>query len=66
MDPVLLCLLGGALVLLVVFFASAIKVVPEFQRLVVFRLGRVIGEKGPGLTAHKQPTPVLPPPDHTG
>ena len=28
---------------------SAIKVVREYQRLVVFRLGRVIGTKGPGL-----------------
>ena len=27
----------------------AIKVVPEFDRLVVFRLGRCIGHKGPGL-----------------
>ena len=28
---------------------SAVKVVREYQRLVVFRLGRVIGTKGPGL-----------------
>lgn len=27
----------------------AIRIVPEYQRLVVFRLGRVIGAKGPGL-----------------
>jgi regulator of protease activity HflC (stomatin/prohibitin superfamily) len=37
-------------VVLVIFFLSqAIKVVREYQRLVVFRLGRVIGVKGPGL-----------------
>jgi len=32
-----------------VFLAQAIRVVPEYQRLVVFRLGRCIGERGPGL-----------------
>jgi regulator of protease activity HflC (stomatin/prohibitin superfamily) len=37
------------LVIVVVFLAKAIKVVPEYQRLVVFRLGRVLGQKGPGL-----------------
>ena len=37
------------LLLLIVFLAKAIKVVPEFQRLVVFRLGRLVGQKGPGL-----------------
>jgi len=40
----------AALVLLVIFIlSSAIKVVPEYQRGVIFRLGRVIGAKGPGL-----------------
>lgn len=40
----------GVLVALVLLFAwMSIKVVPEYQRLVVFRLGRVIGAKGPGL-----------------
>ena len=39
---------------IIVFFAlvligSAIKVVPEYQRLVVLRLGRALGAKGPGL-----------------
>ncbi len=34
---------------LIVIFAQAIRIVPEYQRLVVFRLGRVIGERGPGL-----------------
>jgi regulator of protease activity HflC (stomatin/prohibitin superfamily) len=44
-------LLGIGLVFLaVVFFLfKAIKVVPEYRRLVVFRLGRSIGIKGPGL-----------------
>ncbi len=36
-------------IFLVVFLASALKIVPEYQRAVIFRLGRVIGAKGPGL-----------------
>jgi regulator of protease activity HflC (stomatin/prohibitin superfamily) len=31
------------------FVAQAIRIVPEYQRLVVFRLGRCVGQKGPGL-----------------
>ncbi|MEZ4708491.1 MAG: slipin family protein [Caldilineaceae bacterium] len=31
------------------FLRSAIKIVPEYERGVIFRLGRVIGAKGPGL-----------------
>ena len=47
-TPVL-CLIGFVVVIAIFFFSSAIKIVPEYQRLVVFRLGRCIGEKGPGL-----------------
>ena len=36
-------------VLLVLFLASAIKVLKEYERGVIFRLGRVIQTKGPGL-----------------
>src|SRR5213592_409047 len=35
--------------LLIVILANAIRVVREYERLVVFRLGRLIGERGPGL-----------------
>jgi regulator of protease activity HflC (stomatin/prohibitin superfamily) len=42
-------LLVAALVLVVLFLVSAIRIVPEYERLVVFRLGRCIGQKGPGL-----------------
>lgn len=45
----LLCLVGAVGLGLLVFVANAIRIVPEYQRLVVFRLGRCIGEKGPGL-----------------
>jgi regulator of protease activity HflC (stomatin/prohibitin superfamily) len=44
-----LCLVGGVLLIGFVFVAQAIRIVPEYQRLVVFRLGRCIGQKGPGL-----------------
>ena len=40
----------GVVVAVVVFvLLSAIKVVPEYQRGVIFRLGRLIAAKGPGL-----------------
>jgi regulator of protease activity HflC (stomatin/prohibitin superfamily) len=44
-------LIGTAVVvvLAVLFLANAIRIVPEYQRLVVFRLGRLLGTKGPGL-----------------
>jgi len=37
------------LIIIVAIIATHLKVVPEYRRLVVFRLGRVIGVKGPGL-----------------
>lgn len=45
----LFCLVGAVLVIGLIFLASAIRIVPEYQRLVVFRLGRCIGAKGPGI-----------------
>ena len=42
--------LAAVIVIFVIIIVSAsIKVVREYQRLVVFRLGRSIGAKGPGL-----------------
>ena len=35
--------------IVVALVASAIKVVPEYKRLVILRLGRFIGVRGPGL-----------------
>jgi regulator of protease activity HflC (stomatin/prohibitin superfamily) len=48
-TTLLLCLGIGIIFILIIFLASAIKIVPEYQRVVVFRLGRCLGEKGPGL-----------------
>ncbi|MDO8738511.1 slipin family protein, partial [Candidatus Deferrimicrobium sp.] len=40
---------AAALVLVFLFLSSAVKILNEYERGVVFRLGRVIGSKGPGL-----------------
>jgi regulator of protease activity HflC (stomatin/prohibitin superfamily) len=45
----LTCLIGGVLFIGFVLLATAIRIVPEYQRLVVFRLGRCVGAKGPGV-----------------
>jgi regulator of protease activity HflC (stomatin/prohibitin superfamily) len=40
----------GIVVLVIVLVAPrAIKIVPEYQRLILFRLGRCVGTRGPGL-----------------
>jgi regulator of protease activity HflC (stomatin/prohibitin superfamily) len=44
-----LCIFGAVMLGLFAFLSNAIRIVPEYQRLVVFRLGRCIGTKGPGL-----------------
>src|SRR5512138_3819276 len=50
MDPTLiLCVVGGIILVGIIIIANAIRIVPEYQRLVVFRLGRCVGEKGPGI-----------------
>lgn len=36
-------------IFLVLVLASAIKILAEYQRIVIFRLGRLMGIKGPGL-----------------
>jgi len=38
-------------IFLIIFAASSIKVVSESQRLVVYRLGRFFGLRGPGLVS---------------
>jgi regulator of protease activity HflC (stomatin/prohibitin superfamily) len=41
--------LGIGLLLFILFLGAAIKIVREYQRLVVFRLGRFLSTKGPGI-----------------
>jgi len=39
----------GAVVLVVLFLSAALRILNEYERAVIFRLGRVIQAKGPGL-----------------
>ena len=48
-STLLLCLVGSAVLIAMALLVTAIRVIPEYQRLVVFRLGRSIGAKGPGV-----------------
>lgn len=43
------CLVGAVGLVALAFLASAVRIVQEYERLVVFRLGRCVGERGPGL-----------------
>ncbi|NCP16250.1 SPFH/Band 7/PHB domain protein [bacterium] len=45
----MLCVVAFVVVVLFIFLTNAIRIVNEYQRLVVFRLGRCVGTKGPGL-----------------
>jgi regulator of protease activity HflC (stomatin/prohibitin superfamily) len=49
MSAALLYGLGAALFVVVALIASAVRIVNEYERGVIFRLGRVMGAKGPGL-----------------
>lgn len=37
------------IVLIVAILSAAIKIIPEYERAVLFRLGRLVGARGPGL-----------------
>jgi len=47
--PELNLFLIGAIIVLLIFVASGIKVVKEYERGVIFRLGRLVGARGPGI-----------------
>lgn len=44
-----IAIFGFLLVMGMIVLIMAIRIVPEYKRLVVFRLGRSLGERGPGL-----------------
>jgi regulator of protease activity HflC (stomatin/prohibitin superfamily) len=48
-DIVTLIILLVVVLIAVSILARCIRIVPEYERLVVFRLGRMIGVRGPGL-----------------
>jgi regulator of protease activity HflC (stomatin/prohibitin superfamily) len=45
----ILCAVGAVILVALALLITAIRVIPEYQRLVVFRLGRCIGARGPGV-----------------
>lgn len=51
LKGVSMSLLGIAAIvaIIIMFLSSAIKIVREYERGVIFRLGRLVGAKGPGL-----------------
>jgi len=49
MNPLVLIVLGAIVLVLVIVALSAIRVVQQYERGVIFVLGRLIGAKGPGL-----------------
>src|SRR5579859_3456098 len=49
MDPIVLSVIGVIVVILVFFALSGIRVVQQYERGVIFVLGRLIGAKGPGI-----------------
>ncbi|HLF25453.1 MAG TPA: SPFH domain-containing protein [Anaerolineae bacterium] len=49
MEGLGLVIIVAVLVVLLGLLSSMIRIVPQFQRLVVFRLGRCIGARGPGV-----------------
>jgi regulator of protease activity HflC (stomatin/prohibitin superfamily) len=42
-------ILGILILIFVVLLAMSVRIVPEYRRLVVFRLGRSLGSRGPGI-----------------
>src|SRR5262245_8783324 len=46
---VALILVGLVIVFVILVLVKAIRIIPEYQRIVVFRLGRLLATKGPGL-----------------
>lgn len=48
-TTVLICGIAGVVLVFAILLFSAIRIVPEYRRLVLFRLGRCIGAKGPGI-----------------
>src|SRR5712692_9441324 len=49
MDPIVSILIGAIVLILVLLGLSGIRVVQQYERGVIFILGRCIGAKGPGL-----------------
>ena len=51
-STALLCLVGGTILIAAALLVSAVKVIPEYARLGVFRLGRSLGRPGRDRDQH--------------
>jgi regulator of protease activity HflC (stomatin/prohibitin superfamily) len=49
MDPILLIVIGAIVLVLVIFALSGLRVVQQYERGVIFILGRLTGAQGPGV-----------------
>ncbi len=49
MDPILLTVIVAIVLVIVIFALSGLRVVQQYERGVIFILGRLIGAKGPGV-----------------
>src|SRR5947199_3605431 len=49
MDPILLTVIGAIVLILVIFALSGLRVVQQYERGVIFILGRLTGAQGPGV-----------------
>ena len=49
MEITAICLLGVLFISMTLFIAASIRIVREDTRLSVYRLGRYLGDKGPGI-----------------
>src|SRR5256885_9255667 len=49
MDPIVVTVIGVIVVILALFALSGIRVVQQYERGVIFILGRLQGAKGPGV-----------------
>jgi len=49
MQQISYTLLVAGIVFLLIILASSIRILREYERAVIFRLGRLIAVKGPGL-----------------
>jgi regulator of protease activity HflC (stomatin/prohibitin superfamily) len=48
-NPIIYILVGVVAFILILFGASGLRVVQQYERGVIFQLGRLQGAKGPGL-----------------
>lgn len=48
-DPITLIVIAVFLAIILGIILSHLKIIPEYKRLVVFRLGKIISVRGPGL-----------------